>query len=79
MPNLLFLLLNLEASYVLFQLSLLDSMIILPVFKLNLRLFLQLSQLIEVLENQVLHSLFVNFDFNLILFLEILKFTLLIS
>jgi hypothetical protein len=51
MPDLLLFLLNLKASNVLFELSLLDAVIVLPILKLDLCLLLQLGQLVQVLEH----------------------------
>lgn len=79
MSDLLLFLLYFETSNVLFQLSLLDPMIILPIFELYLGLFFELRQLIKVLEHQVLHSLFVDFHFDLIFLRKILEFSLFIS
>lgn len=66
-------------SQVLFELSFLDSMLIFRVLESNLCLFLQISELVSVLEHQVHQSLHVNLDFNLMFLFQILNFTIFVS
>ena len=54
-------------------------MLILVVLQFNLSLLLKVSELIEVLEDEVLHTLLIYLDFNLILLNEILHLSLLVS
>ena len=58
----------LHGSEILLQLSLIDSVLVFLVLKRYLRFLLQLSQLIQILKHQVLHSLLVDFDFNFVFF-----------
>ena len=79
MSDLLLLLRHFKTPNVLFELALIYTMIILYCLKGNLRFFLQLSELIQVLENQVLHSLFVDFDFDLVFLNEVLHLSLFVA
>jgi hypothetical protein len=79
MPDLLLLLLYFETAYVLLELPLFDPVIVLAVLQLDLCLLLQLGQLIQILEHQMLHSLFVDLDLDLILLIQVLEFSLLVS
>ena len=54
-------------------------MVVLGVLECDLGLLLQLSELVEVLEHQVLHTLFVDLDLYLVLLVQILQLTLLVS
>ena len=76
--HLLLLLGHLQRPDVLFQLALGDPMLVLNVFEGDLRVFFQLSQLVLVLENQVLETLLVDLDFDLVLLLQILELSLLV-
>lgn len=76
--HLLLLLGHLQRPDVLFQLALGDPMLVLNVFEGDLRVFFQLSQLVLVLENQVLQTLLVDLDFDLVLLLQILELSLLV-
>ena len=78
MPDLLLLLLDLEAADVLLELPLIDPVVVLPVLQLDLSLLLQLGQLVQVLEHQVLDPLLVDFDLDLVFLVEILQFPLLV-
>ena len=78
MSDLLLLLLDLEAADVLLQLSLLDSVIVLPILKLDLGLLLQLRQLVQILEHQMLDPLLVDLDLDLVLLVEVLQLPLLV-
>lgn len=79
MAYLLFLLLNFESSYVLLKLPLDDAVVVFGILESDFGLFFELSQLVEVLEDKVLHSLFVDLDLYLVFFAQILKFTLLVA
>lgn len=61
-----------DGSKILLKFSLVDAVLILDVFKSDLSFFLKLSQLIKVLEDQMLGSLLVDLDFDLMLFIKIL-------
>jgi hypothetical protein len=54
-------------------------MVIFGVLEGDLSLLLELSKLIEVLEHQVLHSLFVDLHFNFMLLRQVLQLALLVS
>ena len=54
-------------------------MFIFEIFKRYLPCFLQLCLLIDVLEEQMLQALFPNLDCDLVLLLEILELSLLVS
>lgn len=77
--NLLLLLLDLESTDVLLELALHDTVIVLCVLECDLSLLLELSELVKVLEHQVLHSLLVYLNFNFMLFRQILQLSLLVS
>jgi len=70
---------DLDGSQVLFELSFIDPVFILDVLQGDLSLFLELGQLIEVLENKMLTSLLVDLNLNLMPFVQILEFSLLVS
>jgi len=53
--------------------------IIFSIFKSDFSLFLELGQLVEVLEDQVLDALLVDLDFDLVLFTQVLEFSLFIA
>ena len=72
MPDLLLLLLDLEAADVLLQLPLLDAVVVLPVLQLDLGLLLQLRQLVQILEHQMLDPLLVDLDFDFVLLVQVL-------
>ena len=54
-------------------------MVILSILECDLSLLLELGQLIEVLEHQVLHSLLVDLDLDLVLLVQVLQLTLLVT
>lgn len=70
---------DLDGSQVLFELSFIDPVFILDVLQGDLSLFLELGQLIEVLENKMLTSLLVDLNLNLMPLVQILEFSLLVS
>ena len=70
---------DLNGSQVLFELSFIDPVFILNILQGNLSLFLELGQLIEVLENKMLTSLLVDLNLNLMSLIQILEFSLLVS
>ena len=70
---------HLDRSKVLLQFSLIDTVLVLNIFKSDLGLLLKLGVLVKILEHQMLGSLLVDFDFDLMLLFEILEFSLLIS
>ena len=78
MPSFLFFLWDLQWSQVLFDLSFIDPMLIFEIFERYLPSFLQLSLLINILEEQMLQALLPNLDRDLILLFEILELSLLI-
>lgn len=67
---------HLESPKVLFELTLVNTVLVFRVLKGDLGLFLQLSELVEVLESKMLQPLFVNLDGDLVLLFEILEFSL---
>lgn len=77
--HLLLLLGHVDGSEILLELTLIDPVLILDILKSHLSLFLQLSQLIEVLEDEMLAALFVDLLLDLMLFCQVLEFTLLVS
>lgn len=77
--NLLFLLLDFECADVLLEFSLNDAVVVLSVLESDLSLFFELSELVKVLEDQVLHSLFVYLYFDFMLLRQILQLSLLVS
>ncbi len=79
MSDFLLFLIYFQRSDVLFKFSLVDPMIIFSVLQLDLSLLFQLSELIQVLENQMLDTLFVYFDLDLIFLTQVLHLSLLIS
>jgi hypothetical protein len=72
MPDFLLFLGYIDSPEVLLELSGVDAVLILDVFKCNLRLFFQFSQLIKVLEHEMLTPLSVDFLLDLMLFGKIL-------
>ena len=72
-------LLDLQRADICFELSLFNPVLIFILLEFNLGLLLEFSELIQVLEYQVLHSLLVDFNLNFILFNQILKFTLFVT
>jgi len=54
-------------------------MVVFSVLEGDFGLFLQLGELVEVLEDQVLHALLVDFDLYLVLLVEVLQLALLIA
>lgn len=79
LAHLLLLLADLEESQVLLELSLVEAVLIFDVLQVDLRLFLQLGELVEVLEHQVLAPLFVDLDLDLMFLVQVLELTLLVS
>ncbi len=79
MADLLLLLRDLESTDILFQLALGDAVIVLGVLERYLGFLLKLSQLIKVLENEMLDALLVDFDLDLVLLAEILQLALLVA
>ena len=77
--NLLFLLLDFECTDILLELSLHDAVVVFGVLESDLGLFFELSELVEVLEDQVLHSLLVYLYFDFMLLRQILQLALLVS
>jgi len=63
---------HLDRSKVLLQFSLIDTVLVLNIFKSDLGLLLKLGVLVKILEHQMLGSLLVDFDFDLMLLFEIL-------
>lgn len=61
------------------ELSLVDSIVIFDILERNLRLLLELSELVKILKDQMLAPLLIDLDLNLMLFLEILEFSFLVS
>lgn len=78
MSDFLLLLGHFDSSNVLFELSFLDSVLIFDVFQSDLSFFLKISELIKIVEDKMLTSLSVDFQFNLMLLTQVLKFSLLI-
>lgn len=54
-------------------------MVVLSVLEGDFGLLLQLGELVEVLEDQVLHALLVDFDLYLVLLVEVLQLALLVA
>jgi len=79
MPLLLLLVADPDRSQILLEFSLVDSIFVLNVLKGDLSLFLQLSELIKILEDQMLAPLLVDFDLNLMLLGKILELSFLVS
>ena len=69
MTDFLLLLGNLEGPDVLLKLSFGDAVLVLNVLQSDLRVFLELSQLVLVLEDQVLETLLVDLDLDLVFLL----------
>lgn len=74
--NFLLLLLDFKCAYILFEFSLHDTVVVLGVLECDFGLFFELSELIKVLEDQVLDPLLVYFDFDFMLLREILQLPL---
>jgi hypothetical protein len=53
--------------------------IIFSIFKSDFSLFLELGQLVKVLEDQVLDALLVDLDFDLVLFTQVLELSLFVA
>ena len=70
---------DLERADVLLKLAFIDSMLIFGVLELDLGLLLELSELVQVLEDQMLDALLVDLDLNLILLSQILQLALLVA
>ena len=79
MSHLLLLLLDFKRAHILFKFPLYYPMVILCVLECDLGLLLQLSELIEVLEHQVLHALLVDLDLDLVLLVQVLQLALLVT
>ena len=77
-PLLLLLDADLDRSQVLLQLSLIDPVFILDVFKGDLSLLLELCELVLVLKHQMLRSLLVYLNLNLVLLFQVLKLSILV-
>ena len=54
-------------------------MVVLSVLEGDFGLLLQLGELVEVLEDQVLHALLVDFDLYLVLLVQVLQLALLVT
>jgi hypothetical protein len=76
--NFLLLLLDFKCAYILFEFSLHDTVVVLGVLECDFGLFFELSELVKVLEDQVLDPLLVYFDFDFMLLREILQLPLLV-
>ena len=61
------------------ELSGVDSVLIFHILECDLVFLFQFSELIQVLEDEMLASLFVDLDLNLMLFLKILQLSFFIS
>jgi len=68
-----------QCAQVLLQLTLLNTVFVLRVFQSDLSFFLQLSQLVKVLENKMLQLLFVDLDGDLVLLFQVLVLSFLVS
>ena len=79
MPHFLLFLADLERSQILLELSGVDAVLIFHVLESDLVLLFQFSELIQVLEDEMLAPLLVDLDLNLMLFLKILQLSLFIS
>jgi len=77
--HLLLLLRDFQGPDVLLQLAFSDPMLILNILESDLGVLLELRQLVLILENQMLKSLLVNFDLNLVLLLEVLVLALFVT
>ena len=78
MADLLLFLGDLERAYVLLELALVNPVLVFGVLKLDLGLLLELSELVQVLEDQMLYALLVDLDLNLILLSQVLQLALLV-
>lgn len=79
LPLFLFLLLDTLCSQVLLKLTFVDTMLVFCVFESDLGLFLQIGELVSVLEHQVHQPLHVNLDFDLLFLLEVLQLPVLVA
>lgn len=79
MAHLLLVALNHQRPQILLQFSLIDAMFILYVFERYLRFFLELSELVLIIEDEMLDSLLVYLSLDLILLLEVLQLSLLVT
>jgi hypothetical protein len=77
--NFLLLLLDFKCADILFELSLHDTVVVLGILECDLGLLFEFSELVKVLEDQVLDPLLVYFDFDFMLLREILQLPLLVS
>ena len=68
-----------DRSQILLKLSLIDSIFILNVLKSDLGFFLKLSELIKILEDQMLAPLLVDLDLNLMFLRQILELSFFVS
>jgi hypothetical protein len=75
----LLLLLDFEGAYILFKFPLYYSVVVLSILEGDFCLLLQVSELVKVLEDQVLHSLLIDFDLYFMFFIEILEFALFVT
>ena len=78
MPCILLLLLDLQGTQVLLELSLVDSVLVFQIFERYLPSLFELGLLVQILEKQMLQTLFPDFDRDLVLLLEILELALLV-
>ena len=79
LTHLLFLLLDLESAQVLLKLTLVDTMLVLRVLELDLRLLLDHRLLVQVLEHQMLQTLPPNLNRDRILLLQVLMLSILVT
>jgi len=79
MSDFLLFLAHFKRSEILLELSFVGPVFILDVLKCDLGFFLQLGELIEVLENQMLASLLVDLKLNLVLLVQVLELSILVS
>ena len=73
------LLLDFEGADILFKFPLYYSVVVLSILEGDFSLFLQVGELVEVLEDQVLHALLVDLDLDLMLLVKVLQLTLLVA
>jgi len=79
MSDFLLFLAHFKRSEILLEFSFVGPVFILDVLKCNLGFFLQLGELIEVLENQMLASLLVDLEFDLVLLVQVLELSIFVS
>lgn len=79
MADLLLFLGYLERADVLLELTFVDSVFVFCVLKLDLGLLLELSKLVQVLEDQMLDALLVDLDLDLILLSQVLQLALFVA